>query len=313
MKKKFFNYWVFKMWLNKKNLDKKILAVLIAGFLAYYVDSISTIKQDLYGEIKYRDIPAELLPLQAPTRLKYYLKTSRYHTERLNQLQVWFEVSLKNTIPGNNMVNVIVRTNDISRLAQIELSSEVVKVFMEKKLGKTVHITPMIQSKLFPDFRVENLTVVPTEVSIEGPESLISKIKELETEDYVVKKQDYYSARLKIRQLKGIKIEPKIVNVSFKIVENTISQELYLPVKWINSNEKLAVKRYSPLRVFSKIKGNAEKMKKLDFKDLFYYIDLKEIKISGKFTLPLEIKRIEGIEISATKSRADIEMIKSSE
>lgn len=301
------------MQLNKKNLDKKILAVLIGCFLWYYVDSTSTIKQNLYGEVKYKDVPADLVPLQAPTRLKYYLKTNRYHAERISSLNVWFEISLKNALAGNNFVHVAVKSNDASRLTHVELPNEVIKIVMDKKVEKTVAIQAAIHSKLFPEYRLESLVLTPPFAKIEGPESLVSRVNEVLLEDISVDKPGVYTMKLKTKQARGLKIEPRSVQCQFKIAYNLITQNIHLPVKWVNLNKHLSVKRYLPIRILAKIAGRSENMKKLDFKDLFYYIDLKEIKNPGKYTLPLEFKRLEGIEITEKNTKAVVEIVKSSE
>lgn len=297
---KFFNF------LNnffKKNLDKKLIAFCTALLLWFYVDTSSTIKKEFRAKISYKNIPKKLIPLKSPRTISYFVIGNKYFSTNLKSPNVVFEVSLKDAKEGFNIVNIKpVLKSKLSYNIHLEPSKETIKVFMDKKISKKVKIKANINHSLSPDYKVASLSVSPSFVLVEGAKSLVNSVKFLETKAIHVLQPDIYQLKRKvISPSDELKIIPKEVNVDFRMAANRIEQKIYLPLKTKNLAENLKVKKISVTKAFFKVKGLYSQIKKLDFKNLFYYIDVKDLSKAGVYQLSLPILYSKTFEIIPIK------------
>lgn len=295
-----------------KNLDRKIIALLTAVFLWFYVDSISTIQKDYFGKIKYLDMPSELTAIQMPNRLRYTLKTNRYFSDEIDSSEIYFEVSLKGAVPGkNNLEAEIKKPYDFPNHVQIELPEKPVEILMDKKFAKSVKIVPTVVNNLKPDYQVKILELEPATVQLEGAESILKPINEIATEELVVQNPGRQTHRRKLSlNIRGLsRAKPESVTITLQVLANTISQQLYLPLKPQNLYSKLKVKKITPEKLMVEVQGNFSEVKKFDFSKLFCYIDLKEIDSPGKYLLAPRVDNSENLAIEILRTeKVEIEL-----
>lgn len=297
--------------MNIKKHDKKIIALLSALLLWYYVNSISVVEKEMTGQIRYSHMPAELMALNLPQKIRYYIKTDKYYKENINPSEIYFEVSLKNAQAGANTLPLEIRTGgSLPGYVKIEVPQDHIKVFLERRIQKKVTVKTLINNTLHPSYRVDSTSVVPVEVVVEGAESYLADLREITTEELILKEPGIHNLRVRIETIDGItRILPPQVRVRVNVVPNLLSQRVYLPVKIQGESADLKVKKFSPHRILTRISGTYERLKKLDFQDLFYYIDLEKLKTPGRHKVDLSPHIPQDLEWEKGEERGEVELI----
>lgn len=114
-----------------KKHDKKIIAFFAALLLWYYVDSISLVEKEMTAPIKYTHMPKNLIAMQLPKSIKYYIKTDKYYKESFNASDIYFEASLKKAQVGNNMIPLQLKSpSSLPGYVKIEMPQNTIKILM---------------------------------------------------------------------------------------------------------------------------------------------------------------------------------------
>lgn len=296
------------MKIRVANWSKKILALLIAVFLWFYVDSVTTTEQEYWGKIQYIDIPPHLIPVKFPTRVKYSIKTNRFITKQVDTDLV-FEISLKNATVGSNFFYLEPTNGNHTHL---KIHNNPIEVVLERKVEKKIPLKANINNYLSSDYTIEYLNISPQEIIVTGPESYLAKITEITTEEVLINKTGIYVLDMKlVNPFPGLlRLSQNSAQVKISVISNVISQELFLSVRFFNLEKNLAIKRYYPERILAKVSGIYEEIKKLDLKNVFCYIDLKEIKEPGIYKLSVEIQKNPGVHILLKEEKIEVEIKK---
>ena len=296
--------------LTSKNLNKKIMAMIGGIFLWYYVDSITTIEKEFMAVIKYINIPDEMILVDYPEKIKYSLKTNKYYPENINA-DLEFIVSLKNAHIGMNFLKIEVKNEDVlSSYTSISMTDKTVKVVLEKKEEKMISVKPEIMNTLPPDYKLEFISVTPPRIKVKGPIQALKEMKEISTEEIRIDKpgEHTFDAKLSLPGDSSLIYSADTVHIRLQITYNMIVQEILLPVKIINLHKTLIIKDLNPSKILAKISGSYQEVKKVDFKTLFCYIDLSEIKTPGVYKLEIIPIKTNHINISVEKNIAELEL-----
>ena len=202
-------------------------------------------------------MPKNLIAIQLPKSIKYYIKTDKYYKESFNASDIYFEASLKKAQVGSNMIPLELKTpSSLPGYVKIEMPQNTIKVFFDAKIQKKLGVKLQVNNKLNPHFRIDSSTINPIEVTVEGGESYLNSLKEIETEEVELKKPGIQNLVLNLKPIKGvIKVYPPQVRARFSVVPNLVSQQVFIPVQLKGLNPLLKVKKITPHKIATKLSG----------------------------------------------------------
>lgn len=290
-------------WLE--NPGKKIIALLL-GFLAwYYVESLSTVRRAYYSRIHYKNMPSGMTAIYMPKRVRYYVTTNNYYHQEKSLPEVSFEVSLKRAKVGRNYLKIVKKLkSSLPPSMNVELAKKKVRVILDKKKAKRVPIKANIRNNLSPEYLVRGLKIIPSQVTLSGPASRLKGIKYVELATINVSRPGFFAFKKKLKSMPvKLQISHNRVQIKFEVRANMIEQKLNLPIKIRKLALGLRVKKIKPGKAFFTVRGRFGKLKKFDFKSLFYYIDLDKVKKAGKYRFNLKKRKLDGLELKPVKKK----------
>ncbi|HOJ50054.1 MAG TPA: hypothetical protein PKW55_04515 [Spirochaetota bacterium] len=272
----------------KDKTTKIILSFLISVILWFYIDAIVTKTLDFSVEIKYFDLPDDMVIIKKQELFSYNIILSKYSYYEFKQPPLEVRVSLKDVMVGKNYIEPeIIKKFDIPYLARISLSEKKIFVEVDKKEIKEVEINPVIDSQNL--FLVKDITVTPKVIKIEGPSKILKNIKTLETSTYTVNSSGIYSKIIPIKNpYKNVYLSVTSVKVDFKAIKKIEERFILIPIKVKNLSEDFEA-YFSPKSVNALVKGNFDNFKENDLNKLYFYVDCKEITNEGNYKLNLKI------------------------
>jgi hypothetical protein len=196
---------------------------------------------------------------------------------------------------------------------ELEKETDKVRVVLDKKMSKEINILPVIQNTLAPDRKVVNLRVRPSIVLAEGPRTILNPMEELKTREIVITQPGKHQQEVPVEKPDSrVTLHPTMVRIYLETAANIIEQQINLPVKIRNVPDGFTVKKIEPRQILTRFHGLFSKVKKFDFKNLFYYIDLKQIRSGGVHFFPPQLnENPEDLEVSIPENtRIKVELNK---
>jgi len=272
----------------KDKTIKMFLSLLISIILWFYINSLVTKEIEFAVDIKYTDIPPNMIIVGKQETFFYNLIVNKYSYYETKQPPIEVKVSLKDAKIGKNYIKPeIIKKIDIPYSARLVLKEKTVFVELDRKEIKEVEINPIIINN---SFIIKDINIYPKKIKIEGPLKQVKSITKLDTTEIFINDSGQYSELVPIKNPnnKNIYLSSEFVKVEFKALSKTIEEKIVLPVKVKNLNDEFEYE-INPTTIIAMIKAPSEKIKELDLSKLYFYVDLKEINSEGIYKLNLKI------------------------
>lgn len=211
---------------------------------------------------------------------------------------------LSQTGTYNVMVNASL-SSDTPDLEPVELRvwPEHIQVKIEKTVLSYVPIQPLLSGSVAKGYEITNCIATPDTVLVSGPESIVSSLEYINTQKVDVAGQKS-SASKKVALLNinsHIKIEEqKTVNV-FLQVEPKISTRQFLskPIELVELDDRFVATSVIP-KIDFELKGPVLLLDDIIEDVKLASVDCKNISKEGTYELPVEIKKVSGLEVNST-------------
>lgn len=135
--------------------------------------------------VQFRNLPdSQVFRKSTVDEVELQLKTISSLIPLPKEGDIVAEVDLSKARDGNNQI--MLRKEDIklpSGVSMIRIKPATIRVTIEKKLKKLVKVEPRVTGTPGSGKRLKKLRVVPSQVMIEGPESVLSNIETIKTEE----------------------------------------------------------------------------------------------------------------------------------
>lgn len=262
---------IFKNILIKiftsKSVRKKILSfsffVLIASSFWFLNQLNEDFKEDILLPIEYKNLPQDKIQtLQLPKSLKLTIQASGYQLTNhyLTAEKTKFVVDLKKVRLRTNdrehfyvLINDIIESNKNQYTEKMQVLSakpDTVKFAFEQVISKKVPITPEVLFELAPNMTVKSISCNPSSITIKGPVSILSKIKDVKTGTLNLGKIQLSDKKnIALKEIDLVHFSKGRTNVSIEIEQLTenklsvpIQHNLPLNYKLIPSSIKLSYK-----------------------------------------------------------------------
>ncbi len=252
---------------TSKSLRKKILSFsffVIISFAFWFLNQLNEeFREDILLPVEYKNLPEnKIQTLALPQSLKIttqasgYQLTNHYLTAEKKSFIVDLEKLKARTNDGEHfyvLINDVIESNKNQYTEKMQILSvkpDTIKFTFEQVLSKKVPITPVVHFELAPNMTHKSISCNPDSITIEGPVSIVSKIKDIKTGALNLGKIQLSDKKnIALKKIDLVKFSKGRTNVSIDIeelTENTLSipiqHNLPLNYKLIPSSIKLSYK-----------------------------------------------------------------------
>jgi len=212
-----------------ENWHLKLLAVMIAFLLWFYIASQKSVEFTVIAPIKYKNLPDNLCIVKDKDDLKFVkllLYGPKNYQSSQNFVNTDVMIDLANATVGNNTFKIF--SNYIlipEEFKIVNIDPPEIEITIDRKANKRVKVIPEILGDIPKNFNFSDIIITPEFADIIGPEKILRKIKELKTETVNIKDL-LNSGRIEIK-LEKIDPSIKIIeSIDYVIVELKNAEQL---------------------------------------------------------------------------------------
>lgn len=167
---------------------KKLIALGIALFLWYYVNTLSYIEQTFTLPIQFTNLPEDLVMVESSDSTATFTVKGRIEMlKNINPSKMMKPVvNLENALPGVKNYKIEIVINEPQADLIINLLKERVNVKIDKIENKTVLVQPIVTGNPKDGFIVDDVIMDKNIMNIRGPSEIISQQTYLETKPVLI-------------------------------------------------------------------------------------------------------------------------------
>ena len=277
-----------------RNWPSKILSLALAILLFYFYKINTT-------EVRYMSIPLDIILNSGfiaaelhPTEVKVSLRGSSESISLINEKDItaYADFSSRENSGVFHEPVRIKKSGNALYADPLEIRQDPSEIYLkiEEKLVKNLEVTPVIKGFPAENYELVSYSVVPDNMSIEGPMSIVEKITVLKTERISIdgRKESFsLPVRIDLDEEFINFIEGNEVQFRGKIDKSLIMKNIApLAIKIINNDISMM---YELEFNSGSIKIEAERgiIDSLDRENCSLYIDMKDVNVPGVYNLPV--------------------------
>lgn len=277
-----------------RNWPAKMLSLALAVFLFYFYRINTT-------ELQYMNLPliidmnggftaVEALPSEA----RLTLRGSSENLSLLKEEDFYVYVDFSNAVKAGSYRGAVKIKKSGNALyadpLEVRVLPNEISVKIEEKLIKTLNVVPSFQGFPATNYELSSFTVVPEKLSVEGPVSVIGKIKSLKTENISINgRSKNFTVSVDIVGTSSVVnfLGAGQVKVSGNIEKNLILKNI-TPVEIILLNTKDTL--FYSMEITSgsvKIEGDRGTVEKINKLNSLLKVNMSDIGEPGVYDMPL--------------------------
>jgi YbbR domain-containing protein len=166
-----------------RNIGLKISSLVVAVLLWFFVTLGGRVEISMDIPVAFINIPPKLEVFDAPHTISVDIKGQERILRNLKKNEVRAVIDLHEAKAGRAFFTL--SKNNIKlpeNLVVTAIDPETISLKIETQLTKTVSVKPSVTGLPEKGFVIADVKVVPNEVVLEGPKSVISKIYSVKTE-----------------------------------------------------------------------------------------------------------------------------------
>jgi YbbR domain-containing protein len=166
-----------------KNIGLKISSLVVAVLLWFFVILSGRVEISMDIPVTFINVPQKLEVFDAPDTVSVDIKGQDRILRSLKKNEVRAVIDLRDAKAGRAFFTL--SKNNIrlpENLIVTGIDPETVSLKIETQLNKTVRVKPAVTGLPEKGFVIADVKVVPDEVVLKGPKSVISKIYSVKTE-----------------------------------------------------------------------------------------------------------------------------------
>ena len=291
-----------------KNNNKKIRFIpgfiandfwrkVIALFFAILVWERVTAKLDV--DQKFRGIPVTMtmpgyvLLENRPITVNLVLKGSQQQLNKLTPSDIKITVAVKK--PKKDLNEIIIAQKDIIVPHGISVSAiepNVIKVYLDEKMTKKVPVKLTYSGALLDGYELNPIHIIPQEVTVTGPKSIIDKPEYIKTYPIMLRKDfvEDFDCRTAIdTENKNIEVTPKEISARIEVYKKydvrTFQNIKIKPFGYTPNGNKIKI---MPLNATITVKGVKNAIEVMTRDAIRAFVDLSNIEKAGEYTLNLQ-------------------------
>ena len=166
-----------------ENWHLKLLSIVIAFLLWFYVASQKSINYTISAAFTYVNLPETLIITdRLPQTATMVLQGARDASPAVSVTKLEIPINLSDLKAGKN--NVKINQNSINipdGFKVVDITPGFIEMNVEKKKKKTIGIVGKLSGEPDNNLEIETITITPNTVEISGAESNVSLVSEIKT------------------------------------------------------------------------------------------------------------------------------------
>jgi YbbR domain-containing protein len=299
------------------NWHIKLLSLALAGILWIYVGSIQERERFLSVPIVVKNVAEGfIVSSELPDFAQLVLRGRDEYLSLINEEDVVAYIDMEKESAGESRKIVKVDRRGLPRRVSIkEIDPRLIQVRIERQLRKQVKVVPVIASDLPEGYSLEDVSIDPGTVEVQGPESLMKDTQSVYTRDInigsltetTVMEMNIETGDEKITLLNDAPVDVRIVVKE----EFALARLADIAVFPVNLSEGLTAEILADeLNVLVKIPKRLEK--RFSPEKMYAQVDCEGITGPGEYELPL-IFQSEIPRTTLVKIEPDVVMVRISE
>ncbi len=169
--------------LLSRNIELKLASLILAIALWFFVILSGRSEITLNIPITFQNLPSELEIIDSPQTVSISIEGQKRIIKNLKQNEVSSYIDLEGAKAGRSFFTLSKDNIEMPKTLIItNIDPETVSLKLEIQMKKTVSVKPYVVGLPEKGYVIMDITVEPEEIDIEGPKSIIAKIRSVKTE-----------------------------------------------------------------------------------------------------------------------------------
>ncbi|MFH1090879.1 MAG: CdaR family protein [Pseudomonadota bacterium] len=295
------------MWFRgffTNNLGLKFIALILSALLWYQAVGRERAEVGLSVPLELVNIPKNMVIAgEVPDSISIRIRGSVALTRQVQNRKLRYSQDMSRAKPGPNQFSVLTDVLDLPRGLEItQVTPSNITVKLEGFLTKKLSLLPVIKGEVSPEYMIEDITLVPKQLEVKGPESQVKALEVLWTEPIDItglNKSTTIPVKPALPDVSMILTGETEVKAQIRIGERIITRTFKdVPVEVINTDKAYKI---DPPAVTVSIRGPINTMKTLSpGKGLHVRLDLAGLGLGRQtrkalVSVPMNMQ-VEGIE-----------------
>tara|TARA_B100000700_G_scaffold326651_1_gene438811 strand:- start:691 stop:1611 length:921 start_codon:yes stop_codon:yes gene_type:complete len=261
----------------KINLSFKILSIILATFVWFLArNSGETIQMSFYAPVVFKNVSPVFQVNSDPSQINIVVLTNS--RESFNPQEIQAVLDLKNAQEGT--LSYVLTENNISSPVKVEITRinpSQITVKIEELIEKSFTIKPRYQGTPKGGYLLEDIKIVPDNLTMRGPRSILEKLEYISTHEIELEDlKESISMRVELELPQG-NIQIINQNVDYYSADVTINS---LPVRkrfdnlpvFLRNSNYISVINPKSFNIF--VEGPEDLIKEIKIEELSGEIDL---------------------------------------
>ncbi|RKY98651.1 MAG: hypothetical protein DRQ10_07200 [Candidatus Hydrothermota bacterium] len=282
----------------------KIVSLILAVFVWFHAITEKVYVTPIVLNVRYENVPQNLYMLGEPPEVCTLWVRGKGKTILTFSLKKpIIEVNLQGLKVGTHTIEL--NPPKISNLEIVSIRPKEVQIYIDRGKRKNLPVKPIVTGNPAPDYALVEVHATPKKITIEGPASLVSKIKVVKTETLTIDENNKNSFARKVAVMldpeyaKFVKPLPETVSVSV-ILHPKDTVELEVPVKLKNKGRYRV--KVEPKKVSLTLKVHPKYTKRINRYKVKLWVDLEGLK-KGEYELPVQYELPDYAELIALEPK----------
>ncbi len=171
-----------------ENWHLKLLSLIIAFLLWFYIANQKSINYTLPANIKYINIPETIIiPVKLPEKANIVLQGSRDIVSAASLTDLSIPIDLANLKAGNNTIKI--NYNNFTPpdgFKLIDITPSVIHIPAENKTYKKLSVIANTEGEPAQEYEIETVVIIPNIIKISGAESVVKNLFEIKTKPILI-------------------------------------------------------------------------------------------------------------------------------
>ena len=208
------------------NMELKIASLIIAVGLWFFVMLSGRGEVTMDIPVKFINVPSSYEIMDYPGVISVSIEGQERLLKYLKPNEVSAVINLANAKEGRSFHTIQRENIELPKSFLVtSINPETISMNIERQLKKIVAVKPRITGTPLKGFRITDIKVEPDIVTLKGPESIVSRIKRVRTEDIDIdgiNSSIIYKATIK---LKNTHVKKNINKVDVKLTIESITRK----------------------------------------------------------------------------------------
>ncbi len=272
---------------------RKIIALFFAILVWERVTARLDVPLKMHGIPVSISMPGYVLLENRQVKIDIGLNGSQQQFNKITTNDIKIAVTIQNPKEGLNKLTISQHNITVPKGVSISsINPKEIDIYIDEKITKKVPVKLIYSGSLLEGYAINPLLIIPQEVTITGPESIIGKMEYMKTDPIVLRKDfvEDFDCQSKIdTENKNIAVNPKEISARIEVFkEFEIRKFKNIPIKplgYIQNSNKMQIKTNNALVIVEGLKNIIEVTTSDEIR---VFIDLSNIEKPGEYTLNVQ-------------------------